>query len=226
VELLSIVALLCGEPGIGKSRVTKTWLDLIADEPHIVIRYQCSPHHTSSPFYPIINQLKRAAHFEREDTPDLKLGKLEAVLSQAGAATLADARLYAALLSIPTDKFKSLPDLTPQRQRELTIAALLRQLRDLALTRPVVIVFEDAHWIDSSTFELLSRCIASIKAARVFVVISFRPEFFPTWLDESHVTTLRLTNRGHHFWRSRKQRVAMRTPRTDSQPVRRGSFVR
>src|SRR5262249_54288423 len=80
--------------------------------------------------------------------------------------------------------------------REHTIAALLRQLRDLALTRPVVIVFEDAHWIDSSTLELLGRCIASIKAARVFVVISFRPEFFPTWLDESHVTTLRLNRLG------------------------------
>src|SRR5215468_9286025 len=70
------VALLCGEPGIGKSRVTKTWLNLIANEPHTVIRYQCSPHHTNSPFYPIINQLERAAHFERENTPDLKLEKL------------------------------------------------------------------------------------------------------------------------------------------------------
>jgi class 3 adenylate cyclase/DNA-binding response OmpR family regulator/predicted ATPase len=186
------VALLCGEPGIGKSRVTKTWLNLIADEPHIVIRYQCSPHHTNSAFYPIINQLERAAHFEREDTPDVKLRKLEAVLSQAGAATLADTGLYAALLSIPTDKLDSAPDLTPQRQRALTIAALVRQLRDLALTRPVVIVFADAHWIDSSTLELLSRCIASIKAARVFVLINFRPEFFPPWLDESHVTMLTL----------------------------------
>src|SRR5215831_13215875 len=186
------VALLCGEPGIGKSRVTKTWSNLIADEPHILMRYQCSPHHTNSPFYPIINQLERAAHFEREDTPDLKLGKLEAVLSQVGAATLADTRLYAALLSIPTDKFNSSPDLTPQRQRELTIAALLRQLRDLALTRPVVVVLADAHWIDSSTLELLSRCIASIKAARVFVLINFRPEFLPPWLNESHVTMLTL----------------------------------
>src|SRR6516225_1772185 len=186
------VALLCGEPGIGKSRITKTWSNLIADEPHILMRYQCSPHHTNSPFYPIINHLERAAHFEREDTPDLKLKKLEAVLSQAGAATLADTRLYAALLSIPMDKLNSSSDLTPQRQRELTIAAMLRQLRDLALTRPVVIVFADAHWIDSSTLELLSRCIASIKAARVFVLINFRPEFFPPWLDESHVTMLTL----------------------------------
>jgi predicted ATPase len=186
------VALLCGEPGIGKSRVTKTWSNLIADEPHVLMRYQCSPHHTNSPFYPIINHLERAAHFEREDTPDLKLRKLEAMLSQAGAATPADTRLYAALLSIPTDKFNSSPDLTSQRQRELTIAALVRQLRDLALTRPVVVVLADAHWIDSSTLELLSRCIASIKAARIFVLINFRPEFLPPWLNESHVTMLTL----------------------------------
>jgi class 3 adenylate cyclase/DNA-binding response OmpR family regulator/predicted ATPase len=199
------VALLCGEPGIGKSRVTKTWSNLIADEPHILMRYQCSPHHTNSPFYPIISHLERAAHFEREDTPDLKLRKLEAMLSQAGAATLADTRLYASLLSIPTDKFNSSPDLTSQRQRGLTIAALVRQLRDLALTRPVVVVLADAHWIDSSTLELLSRCIASIKAARVFVLINFRPEFFPPWLDESHVTMLRL----HRFAREQIEAIIL-----------------
>jgi class 3 adenylate cyclase/predicted ATPase/DNA-binding response OmpR family regulator len=186
------VVLLCGEAGIGKSRVCEAWLDRIADEPHITIRNQCSPHHTNSPFYPVINQLEHAARFEREDTPDVKLRKLETVLSQAGAATLTDMPFFAALLSIPTDGFYSSPNLTPQRQRELTIAALLRQILGLALTRPVVIKLADAHWIDSSTLELLSRCIASIKTARVFILCSFRPEFFPHWLDESHVTMLRL----------------------------------
>jgi len=187
------VALLCGEAGIGKSRVSEAWLDRIADEPHITVRYQCSPHHINSPFYPIINHLEHAAHFEREDTPDLKLRKLEALLSRTGtAATLADTPFYRALLSIPTDR-SLLSDLTPQRQRDLTIAALLRQVLGLALMRPVVIVLEDAHWIDSSTLELLGRCIASINTARVFVLVSFRPDFFPPWLDESHVTMLRLS---------------------------------
>ena len=186
------VALLCGEAGIGKSRLCEEWLDRITDEPHTTIRYQCSPHHTNSPFYPVINQLEHAAGFEREDPPDVKLRKLTAVLSQAGAATLADIPFYAALLSIPANGLYSLPDLTPQRQRDLTIAALLRQVLGLALARPVVIVLADAHWIDSSTLEAFSRYIASIKTARVFVVVSFRPEFFPRWLDESHVTMLRL----------------------------------
>jgi class 3 adenylate cyclase/DNA-binding response OmpR family regulator/predicted ATPase len=186
------VALLCGEAGIGKSRVCEEWLDCITNEAHILIRYQCSPHHTSSPFYPVIKQLENAARFEREDTPDVKLKKLEAMLSRAGSATRADIPLYASLLSIPTDGFYSSPDLRPQRQRDLTIAALLRQGLGFALAHPAVFVLEDAHWIDSSTLELFSRFIASIKAARVFVLVTFRPEFFPPWLDESHVTMLRL----------------------------------
>jgi class 3 adenylate cyclase/DNA-binding response OmpR family regulator/predicted ATPase len=186
------VALLCGEAGIGKSRVCEDWLGGLTSEPHVLIRYQCSRHHTNSPFYAVIRQVESAAGFEREDAPDVKLRKLEAMLSRAGAATGPDIPLYASLLSIPTDGLYASPNLTPQRQRELTIAALLRQVLGLALKQPVVIGFKDAHWIDSSTLELFSRLVASIKTARVFILASFRPEFFPHWVDESHVTTLRL----------------------------------
>jgi class 3 adenylate cyclase/DNA-binding response OmpR family regulator/predicted ATPase len=186
------VALLCGEAGIGKSRICEAWLDRITDEPHITMRFQCSPHHTNSPFYPIIDQLEHVSRFEREDTPEIKIKKLETVLSQAGPGALADIPFCASLLSISTDGFYSSPNLTPQRLRDLQITALLRQVLGLALTRPVVVKIADAHWMDSSTLELLSRCIGSIKTARVFVICSFRPEFFPHWLDESHVTMLRL----------------------------------
>jgi DNA-binding response OmpR family regulator/class 3 adenylate cyclase len=186
------VLLLCGEAGIGKSRICEAWLDRITDEPHVTIRVQCSPYHTNSPFYPLISQLEHAARFERGDTPEVKIKKLETVLSQAGAATLSDIPFFAGLLSIPTDGLYSSSSLTPQRQRELRITALLRQILGLALTRPVVVKIADAHWMDSSTLEVLSRCIGSIKTARVFVLCSFRPEFFPHWLDESHVTMLRL----------------------------------
>jgi predicted ATPase/class 3 adenylate cyclase len=184
------VAFICGEAGIGKSRLCESWLERIADESHIIIRNQCSPHHSNTPFYPIIQQLEHAARFKREDPQNVKLRKLETVLSQAGAATLADIPLFAALLSISTD-YPS-PTVTPERRRDLTIAALLRRLLGLALTWPVVIKIADAHWIDSSTLELLGRCIASVKTARVFVLCTFRPEFFPHWLDQSHVTMLRL----------------------------------
>jgi class 3 adenylate cyclase/DNA-binding response OmpR family regulator len=186
------VALLCGEAGIGKSRICSAWLDSIANEPPVILRIQCSPYHTNSRFYPAIKQLKRAAGFERDDSPELKLKKLKTVLSQAGAPTLVDTPLFASLLSIPTEEPYSSPNLTPERQRELTIAALLRQILGIALTRPVILKVADVHWADSSTLELLDRCIASIKTARVFVVCTFRPEFFPHWLNESHVTMIRL----------------------------------
>ena len=186
------VVLLCGEPGIGKSRISKALLDAIAEEPHVTVRYQCSPHHTNSPFFPVINQLVHAARFEREDSPNTKLDKLEAVLSQAGDANLADAPLFAALLSISSGARYPALNLTPQRQKDLTIAAHSRQLLGLACSRPVLLLIEDAHWIDASTLEAVSRDIASIKTAPVCLVITFRPEFLPSWLDQSHVTMLRL----------------------------------
>ena len=184
--------LLCGEAGIGKSRICRTWLDSIANEPHIILRSQCSPYHTNSPFHPVIKQLEHAAGFEPDDSSKLKLRKLETVLSQAGAATLVDTPLFATLLSIPTEGLYSSPNLTPQRQRDLTIAALRRQILGIALTRPVILKVADIHWADSSTLELLERCIDPIKTARVFVMCTFRPEFFPRWLNELHVTMVRL----------------------------------
>ena len=186
------VVLVCGEAGIGKSRVCSAWLDSIAEEPHITLRTHCSPYHTNSPFYPVIKQIEHAARFEREDSPEVKLKKLETVLSQAGANTLVDTSSFATLLSIPTDARCSSPVLTPDRQRYLTIAALVRQILGLARLRPVVLKVADVHWADSSTLELLDRCIASIKTTRVLIMCTFRPEFFPRWLDQSQVTMLRL----------------------------------
>jgi DNA-binding response OmpR family regulator/class 3 adenylate cyclase/predicted ATPase len=189
------VALLCGEAGIGKSRVCEVLLERITAEPHVTIRYQCTPHHANSPFYPVIVQLEHAAQFKSGDTPDVKLEKLKAALSETGAAALTDIRSCAALLSIPTSEPPA-PGSTPQRQKDLTIVALIRHILGLARTLPAFIELADAHWADSSTLELFSRIIASIGTAQVFVLISFRPEFFPQWLDEPHVTMLRLDRLG------------------------------
>ena len=189
------VALLCGEAGIGKSRVCEVFLERIGAKPHVKIRYQCALHHANSPFYPIIEQIQHAAHIKGGDAPDVKLEKLGVALSKSGTATPADVRSFAALLSIPTGAPPA-PDLTPQRQKDLTIAALIRHILGFARDRPLVVELADAHWADSSTLELLSRIIVSINAARVFVLMSFRPEFFPHWLNEPHVTMLRLDRLG------------------------------
>jgi DNA-binding response OmpR family regulator/class 3 adenylate cyclase/predicted ATPase len=189
------VALLRGEAGIGKSRACEEFLERIAAEPHVRVGYQCAIHHANSPFYPIIDQLERAANLKSGDTPDLKLEKVTAVLSVVGAATEANIRCCAALLSIPTADTPS-PVLEPQRQKEIMIAALIQLVVALSQRAPVILDLADAHWADSSTIELFSRLIASIRNAPVFVLMSFRPEFSPPWLDEPHVTMLQLDRLG------------------------------
>ena len=171
------------------------FLERINAKPHVTIRYQCAPHHANSPFYPIIEQIQHTAHIKRGDAPDAKLEKLRVALSEFGAPTPADMRSLAALLSIPTGELPA-QGLTPQRRKDLMIAALIRHILGFAHDQPLVVELADAHWADSSTLELFSRIIASIKAAQVFVLISFRPEFFPQWLNEPHVTMLRLDRLG------------------------------
>jgi class 3 adenylate cyclase/predicted ATPase len=190
------VVLLCGEPGIGKSRTAIALFDLITEDPYTTIRIQCSSHHTRSPLYPVIRQLSRSAEFEPEDRTEVKLEKLEAMLSRAGKASLANAALFAALLSIPTVGRYPAVDLTPQRRKDLTIAALIRYLQDLAAEHPVLFICEDVHWIDPTTVELLNKIIKAIKALPVLFLITLRPEFFPPWLDEPNVKMLRLERLG------------------------------
>ena len=186
------VVLLCGEAGIGKSRISETLLDRIAKDAHVIIRLQCSPYHTNSPFFPIITQHEHAAHFQQLDAPEVKFDKLEALLSQIGPEILADAPLYAALLSIPTDGRYPALELTSRRQKDLTIEALIRQVLTLARTKPVLFVIEDAHWIDPSTLEGANRLIEAAKTAPVLLLVTYRPEFFPPWLDQKHVTLIQL----------------------------------
>jgi predicted ATPase/class 3 adenylate cyclase len=188
------VGLICGEAGIGKSHLCEFLLGLLIEEPHATFRYQCSPHHTNSPFYPIISQLEHAMGFEQADTPALKLEKLEAGLSVE--ATKKEILLYASLLSIATPQRESPLRFTPQRQKDLTIAALSRHLLKLAEKQPLIIVLADAHWIDPSTLDLVNSVIPLIRTIRVFFVIKFRPEFIPPWLGDPHVTMLTLDRIG------------------------------
>jgi predicted ATPase/class 3 adenylate cyclase len=186
------VVLLCGEAGIGKSRIANMLRDYLAGDRHATVRYQCSPYYTNSPFYPVIGQIQHAAQFESEDLPELKLSKLEKLLARSGPKVLSDIGLYAALLSLPTGGRYPGLDLTPQRQRELTIESLIRQLLQLTSVQPVLFIFEDAHWTDPTTLDLFTRALTVTKTAPILFVITFRPEFLPPWRDQTHVTMLRL----------------------------------
>jgi class 3 adenylate cyclase len=184
------VVLICGEPGIGKSRIAETVVERIGGEPYTRLRYFCSPHHQDSALYPSITQLERAAGFRRDDTPEQRLTKLEAVLAQ-GTNDLSDAvPLLADLLSIPTGERYPPLNLTPQKTKEKTLHAQLAQVEGLAAQQPVLMVWEDVHWTDPTTRESLDLLIDRVPTLHVLVIITFRPEFAPPWIGRPHVTML------------------------------------
>src|SRR5262245_48940338 len=156
------VVLLTGEPGIGKSRIARALRDQLRSDSHTPLNYFCSPHHQSSALYPHITQLNRAAGIERDDSTEVKLDKLQSLLAQSTGNFAGNMPLFAALLAIPAgDRYPS-PEMTPQRRKERTLAALLDQLRQLASQQPVLMAFADLHWNDPTSLELLSLAIEQI----------------------------------------------------------------
>jgi len=183
------VVLLLGEPGIGKSRLIAGLLEQLAGEPHRRLRYFCSPQHTDSALYPIINQIERAAGYAHDDTPQTKLDKLDALLAQS-IAPPSDAALFAEMLSVPNDGRYPKVELTPQLRRQRMFEALIAQLETVASRHPALMIFEDIHWIDPTSLEVLNRTVDRIKTLPVLLIVTFRPEFNAPWTGQSRVTNL------------------------------------
>jgi class 3 adenylate cyclase/predicted ATPase len=191
------VVLVSGEPGLGKSRITAALAERLHAEPHIRLRYFCSPYHQDSALSPFIDQLGRAAGFAREDPPAARLEKLEALLARA-APPDEDVAFLADLLSLPASERHPLPNLSPQRKKERTLKALIQQLEGLAREQPVVMVFEDAHWIDPTSRELLDLTVDRVRSLAVLLLVTFRPEFQPPWTGQPQVTMLALNRLDRH----------------------------
>jgi predicted ATPase len=185
--------LVSGEAGIGKSRLSAALSRRIQSDPHIRLRYFCSPHHQDSALYPVIAQLERAAGFAPDDTVEEKLGKLRALLVR-GARDENEIALLAELLSLPHSAAEL--NLSPQRKREMLFEALLNQLEAVARHRPVLMVFEDAHWIDPTSRELLDLTLDRVRQLPVLLVVTFRPEFRHAWGGQPQVTMLALNQLG------------------------------
>ena len=187
----SQVVLLSGEAGIGKSRLTAALLERLASEPNTRLRYFCSPQHTDSALYPIISQMERAAGFTHDDTGQAKLDKLDTVLAQSFTSRQ-DATLFADMLSQPNDGRYPKLELGPQVRRQKTLEALTAQLEALSSSNPVLMMFEDAHWIDPTSLEAVGRAVDRIRTLRVLLIVTHRPEFEPPWIGQPHVTALTL----------------------------------
>jgi predicted ATPase len=189
------VILLSGEAGIGKSRLTAALLERLTIEPHTRLRYFCSSQHTDSALYPIIGQMERAAGLQRDDKLLVKLDKLDALLAQTSTSK-EDSALLAEMLSLPNDGRYLTLDLNPQQRRQRTLEALTTQLKRLASQHPLLMVFEDVHWIDPTSLEALKRSVDQIKALSALLIVTFRPEFVAPWEGHSQATSIILNRLG------------------------------
>ena len=193
------VVLLSGEAGIGKSRLVHVLQEQVAAEPQAWLTpCQCSPYYQNTSLYPWIELLERVMlRFEREETPEQKLRKLEGFLVQYGLPLAEAVPLFAALLSLtlPTE-YTPLP-LAPEQQKQQLLRALLTILLRIAAQQPVLFVMEDLHWVDASTLEFLSLLIAQGPTTRILALFTFRPDFSPPWTGRSHLTQVTL----HRFMR-------------------------
>lgn len=185
--------LLTGQPGIGKSHIALALEERLQAEPHITVRHFCSAHHTNSALYPFIRQLERAARFERSDSAAEKFAKLETLLVRSGADPDRVVAPLASLLSLPSNGRYRVPEMSPQKRKEMTLAALLTQFASLAARQPVYVIFDDAHWADPTSLELLTVTLEQLPRHRALLLITARPEFTPPWPGHAHVTTLSLT---------------------------------
>jgi predicted ATPase len=184
--------LLCGEPGIGKSRIVEALLERIADLRQVRVRCQCSAYFTASALHPFARQLAQAAGLLPTDPPATKLDKLEHMLTESGQAVPEIASLFAGLLSIPAASRYPKLELTAESLKQRTVTALVDRVLRLAPRRPVLIVVEDAHWIDPSSEALISAAIDRVQDSCVLMVITYRPDYIPPWSGRTHLTMLML----------------------------------
>ncbi|HUL88543.1 MAG TPA: adenylate/guanylate cyclase domain-containing protein [Pseudolabrys sp.] len=187
------VILLSGIPGVGKSRLLHELKSHIEKEPHFLLHHQCSPYHSQSAFHPVIEQIEQAAHLIAREADADKIAKLQAYLPRSTSSSIEPLLLIANLLSIPTENHRELSELTPQQIKNRTISTLVDILLAFSLQHPTLCIFEDAHWLDPSTLELLELIISRIGHARVLLIVSCRPEFRPTWLAHANVSIHSLT---------------------------------
>ncbi|MBS0326196.1 MAG: AAA family ATPase [Proteobacteria bacterium] len=189
--------LVSGEPGIGKSRLIDAAFDRAGGRGRYgsagwrQITCQCSPYHTNSALHPVIRHLERAAGFAASDDDGIRLDKLERVLAETkeGETTTA---LLAELLSLPADRYARV-DLPPIQRKAATVVALIELIKRLALRSPVLLLLEDAHWVDPTTQDLWTRLVAAIDTSAVLTVVTARPEFVSPW-DAARVGTIELAH--------------------------------
>lgn len=186
------VVVLCGEAGIGKSRMVRNLGARLAEEGCRTMQFQCSPYHTNTALYPVITSLRQTAGLRDEDPSALQLQKLDAWAEHNGIDDQSTRALLADLLSIHSDTWDQHPNVSAEKRKEMTLEVLVQQLRGLADRNPTLFVVEDAHWLDPTTMELLTLILDQIQLMRILMIVTLRPNVKLGWAESSHVTFLTL----------------------------------
>jgi class 3 adenylate cyclase/tetratricopeptide (TPR) repeat protein len=187
------VVLLSGEPGIGKSRILGALRERLEMQGVQSLRFQCSPYYVNSAFWPVIDNFERALKFVRDEPVDAKLDGLEALIVTHYGRPLADVRFVASILSVPCEDRYGVRPMTPQKFKDETLRTLVDLVEAAARHQPSVLLFEDAHWADPTTLEVLDLLIDRVKTVPLLVVLTHRPEFQSRWSDQGHVGALNLS---------------------------------
>ncbi len=201
------VVLLSGEAGIGKSRLVQALKEQVLAEGATRIEFRCSPYHQNSAFYPIIDHLQRLLQFAHNETPQAKLAKLQQALTAYRFPQADTLPLLATLLSLPQPEGMPPLTLSPQKQKQKTQEALVAWIIEEAEKAAVYCAWEDLHWADPSTLEVLTLFLEQIPTTRVFSVLTFRPDFTPPWSPRSYLTQLTLSRLGRPHVESMVEKV-------------------
>ena len=210
------VLVLSGEAGVGKSRVSQTLHRRLGAGAHVCSGYQCSPHHSHSALYPLLTRIERDAGFEPDDAPAVRLQKLEHLHESAPGATERYVPTMAALLSVPTDGRYPNVDLSTRRQREQMLRMLAAYIAELGRGQPLLVLFEDVHWADATSLELLEIVIEQVQRCSVFLLVTTRPEFESPWTSHTHVTSLTLNRLSRRWVASMVRSIAQPRPLSDA----------
>ena len=186
-------ALLSGEPGIGKSRVLNTLRERLEAQGAATLRFQCSPYHVNSAFYPSIDYFERTLKFGRDESHESKLDKLEALIVKQFGRPISDVRFLASLLSISYEERYDSLSILPHKFKDETLRALADLTESVARRQPTVMLYEDAHWADPTSLELMDLLVDRVRNVPLLIVVTYRPEFQSRWSQHGHVTALNLS---------------------------------